>query len=127
MLLKILLMVTPLNVAADEAVVAFPENVGAVTVPVNLPVPDTSNLYPGLVVPTPTFPLDLIVIIFVRSKELSVSAMSRRDRLLVPLFSHLESWNAAPAPYASLVVPSRVNIITDLGSFRVVFDVTVEL
>src|SRR6056300_226832 len=89
--------------------------------------PLTSSLYEGDVSPMPTLPLDLIVIILVRSKVPSVSAMSRRHRLLVALFSHLESWNAAPAPYASLAVPSRVNIITDLGSFRVVFDVAVEL
>ena len=42
------------------AVVAVPErlpiNVGEDTVPINLPVPATSNLNCGIVDPTPTFP-----------------------------------------------------------------------
>ena len=46
---------------AVVAVVAFPDKapkkVGAVTVLVKFPVPLTSNLYPGPVVPMPTLPL----------------------------------------------------------------------
>ena len=48
-------------VLAVVAVVAFPdkapENVGAITVSVNLPVPATSSLYVGVESPIPTLPV----------------------------------------------------------------------